>query len=122
MVVILRSRRNMIHPTKNGLMKGGSVVLDRPEFNAKEPIVETKDSKTFTESGQKVLKANRLAIPNSLHQSAVRHLPMQNRVIAFEKKDVVHKTEGGALVENKLKVPISLKKKQESKNNIKLVF
>ena len=56
MVVILRSRRNMIYPTKNGLMKGGSVVLERHEFNAKEPMVETKNSKTFTHSGQKVLK------------------------------------------------------------------
>jgi len=122
MVRIVRSSRNMMTPTKNGLVKGGSIVLERPEFNAKEPVVETKDSKTFSHSGQKVLKANRLAIPNSIHQKAIRHLPMQNRVVAFEKKDVIHKTEGGAIVENKLKVPISLKKKKESKNNIKLVF
>ena len=122
MVELFRSRNNTIRPGKNGLVKGGSILLHRPDFNATEPILETKDSITYKSSGQKVLKANRLAIPNSVHQNAVLHLPMQNRVGAFEKKDVVHKTEGGALVENKLKVPISLKKKKESKNNIKLVF
>ena len=60
----------MIHTTKNGIMKGGSVVLERHEFNAKELVVETKNSKTFTDLGQKVLEANRLAIPNSLHGGA----------------------------------------------------
>ena len=108
-------------PSTNGLITGRGVVLDRA-VPVTEPIVETKDSKTYSSSGQKVLKANRLAIPNSTHQNAVRHLPMQNKVVAYESKDIVHKTEGGNLVANKLKVPISLKKKTESKNNIKLVF
>ena len=124
MAIIFRSKSNILTPSKNGLVKGSGIVLNRRGYSVKEPIVsEDKDSKTF-EDGKKVLKSNRISLPNKKeNQKAVLHLPMQNKAQAFEAKDVIHKiVEGGSLVNNKLKIPITLMKKKESKNNIKLVF
>ena len=136
--------RNTIRPNRNtfrvkkGVFRGnGVVVLDR--LHAKEAIKEDDDHKHYqneTTGGSVVMKSNRVG--GTRHSKAQRGGASQGADLYNREgtvrpagvgmrnndgpKGVMTQVSGRGIVPNNIKIPQSLLKKKENRNNIKLVL
>lgn len=119
----LRMNRNTV-TLKNNVMRGRGVVLDR--LHAKEPIYEDEDRKKYknetTGGTLEILKSNRVGgLRHSRDKNKPQGADLYNREAVV--RPMFAPTSGsGSSVSNNIKVPASLMKKKEKRNNIKLVF
>jgi hypothetical protein len=107
---VLRAQRGVLRPNKNGVISGKGVVLDR--LDAKQPHYEDKkDEPTPSRVGG--LAPSRKA---GKMQKASFDVGRKNDV------QPMFAGQGAGEVPNGIKIPQSLRKKTEKRNNIKLVF
>ena len=121
---IIKAQGRMLRPSKNSLVRGGQVVVLDKEPSVKEPIVESKYHREFKGSGTKVLRGNVLALPNNKRSSELQRADVRTGEMAARVQPMFpnSKCKGKGLVADSIKIPLSLKKKKEKRNNISLVL
>jgi hypothetical protein len=105
---VLRAHKGALRPSKNGVVSGKGVVLDR--LNAKQPHY-ADDEPTPARVGGLAPTRNAAKVQKASFDVGRKHdiQPM-------------FAGQGVREVENTIKLPLSLRKKKEKRNNIKLVF
>ena len=121
---IIKAQGRMLRPSMNSLVRGGQVVVLDKEPSVKEPIVESKYHREFKGSGTKVLRGNVLALPNNKRSSELQRADVRTGEMAARVQPMFpnSKSKGKGLVADSIKIPLSLKKKKEKRNNISLVL
>jgi hypothetical protein len=105
---VLRANKGVLRPNKNGVVSGKGLVLDRldakqPHYASEEPTPARVGGLAPTRKSAKVQKAS---------------------FDVGRKHDVqpMFAGQGAGEVTNSIKLPLSLRKKKEKRNNIKLVL
>lgn len=125
-IPIIGPLRNSIRPTRNSFRGSGVPVLDR--LHAKEAIRTNADHKEYKNevSGGSIIVANTNRVGGPRNVRNVRGKASQGAVLTNSQSNV-RPFGGGAVntvegISNAIKIPISLTKRKENRNNIKLVL
>jgi hypothetical protein len=121
----MKAQGKLLRPTGNSLIKGGTVVVLNKDPSVKEPIIESKYHKEFKGSGAKVLKGNVLALPNNKRSAELQGADVRTGAMKARVQPMFpgsSSASGKGVADDAIKIPISLKKKKEKRNNIRLVL